>query len=48
MNPKTSTVLTYLNTLEGSKNIKNYPEMLNEIKKGNFNNASKEFYKKNA
>ncbi|MDB9565351.1 colicin-like pore-forming protein [Providencia rettgeri] len=46
INPKTATVLTYLNTLGGTKNIKNYPKMIETIKKGNFNDASKEFYKK--
>ena len=46
INSKTSMVLTYLNTLDGTKNLKNYPQMVEALKKEDFDKASKEFYKK--
>nr|WP_282559243.1 hypothetical protein [Providencia alcalifaciens] len=45
INSKTSVVLTYLNTLDGARNIKNYPEMIDALRKNDFNRASKIFYK---
>lgn len=45
INSKTSVVLTYLNTLDSARNIKNYPEMIDALRKNDFNRASKIFYK---